>query len=81
MRQQIEARTGRQVAIGAVYATLARLDEYDLVSAKVGEPQAMRGGRARKCYRLTPAGTRALTAATGMLRKMMHGWRPAYTRS
>lgn len=81
VRQQIEERTGRQVAIGAVYSTLSRLDEYELVAAKVGEPTAMRGGRARKCYRLTPAGNRALTAATGMLKKMMHGWRPAPTRS
>lgn len=81
VRQQIEARTGREVAIGAVYSTLARLGEYELVTAKIGEPQARRGGRARKCYRLTPAGTRALTAATGMLKKMMQGWRPAPTRS
>jgi DNA-binding PadR family transcriptional regulator len=76
VRQQIEGRTGRNVAIGAVYATLARLGEQHLVSAAVGEPQAMPGGRALKCYRLTAAGTRALTAATGMLKRMMHGWRP-----
>lgn len=81
VRQQIEARTGRKVAIGAVYATLARLGEQDLVRAEVGQPQAMPGGRARKCYRLTSAGTRALSAATGMLKRMMHGWRPAADRS
>jgi PadR family transcriptional regulator PadR len=81
VRQQIEARTGRQVAIGAVYATLARLEEQGLVAAEVGEPQAFRGGRARKCYRLTAPGTRALSAATSMLKRMMHGWRPAATRS
>ncbi|HET9370673.1 MAG TPA: PadR family transcriptional regulator, partial [Vicinamibacterales bacterium] len=71
VRQQIEARTGRGVAIGAVYATLARLEEQRLVSARVGAPQPVRGGRARKCYRLTPSGDRALAAATGMLKRMM----------
>ena len=77
VRQQIEARTGRGVAIGAVYATLARLEEQRLVSARLGDPQPVRGGRARKCFRLTPAGDRALAAATGMLKRMMAGWRPA----
>jgi DNA-binding PadR family transcriptional regulator len=77
VRQQIEARTGRGVAIGAVYATLARLEEQALVSARLGDPQPVRGGRARKCFRLTPAGDRALAAASGMLKRMMAGWRPA----
>jgi DNA-binding PadR family transcriptional regulator len=80
VRQQIEARTGRAVAIGAVYATLARLEEQRLVSARVGEPQPVRGGRARKCFRLTESGERALAAATGMLKRMMAGWRPAAAR-
>jgi DNA-binding PadR family transcriptional regulator len=77
VRQQIEGRTGRGVAIGAVYATLARLEEQRLVSARLGDPQPVRGGRARKCFRLTPTGDRALAAATGMLKRMMAGWRPA----
>jgi PadR family transcriptional regulator len=76
VRQQIERRTGRRVAIGAVYATLARLDEQGLVTARLGSPQPVRGGRARKCFRLTAPGTRALSAATSMLKRMMAGWRP-----
>jgi PadR family transcriptional regulator len=76
VRQQIETRTGRRVAIGAVYATLARLEEQRLVASRLGDPQPVRGGRARKCYHLTAAGARALAAATGMLRRMMAGWRP-----
>ena len=31
IRREIEARTGRTIVIGAVYATLARLEEKDLV--------------------------------------------------
>ncbi len=76
VRQQIEMRTGRRVAIGAVYATLARLEDQALLTARVGDPQPVPGGRGRKCYRLTPAGSGALAAATGMLKRMMAGWRP-----
>lgn len=80
VRQQIETRTGRRVAIGAVYATLARLEEQRLLTARLGEPQPVPGGRARKTFRLTASGIRALTASTGMLNRMMAGWRPAKAR-
>ncbi len=80
VRQEIEARTGRRVAIGAVYATLARLEQESLLVARVGEPQPVPGGRARKCFRLTGSGVRALAAATGMLKRMMAGWRPETVR-
>ncbi|HKW02933.1 MAG TPA: helix-turn-helix transcriptional regulator [Vicinamibacterales bacterium] len=80
VRQEIEARTGRGVAIGAVYATLARLEGERLLVARVGEPQPVPGGRARKCFRLTASGVRALAAATGMLKRMMAGWRPETAR-
>ena len=81
VRQQIEGRTGRRVAIGAVYATLARLEEQGLVVARVGEAQPIRGGRARKYFRLTGSGDRALAAATAMIKRMMAGWRPETARS
>jgi DNA-binding PadR family transcriptional regulator len=71
VRQLIEARTGRQVAIGAVYATLSRLEEKGLVQFLLGEPDPVPGGRARKIFRLTPAGVRELSASTGMLKRMM----------
>ena len=77
---RIEDRTGRQVAIGAVYATLARLEEKGLVGFLLGRPQPVPGGRARKHFRLTPAGTRALSHSTGMLKRMMAAWRPETAR-
>jgi len=80
VRQEIEARTGRRVAIGAVYATLARLEQESLLTARLDDPQPVPGGRARKCFRLTASGTRALNAATGMLKRMMAGWRSAPAR-
>ena len=76
IRQTIAGRTGRDVAIGAVYATLARLEDKGLVRYELSDPQPVQGGRARKYFTLTPAGTRALAHATTMLTRMMQGWRP-----
>ena len=75
IRQEIERRTGRSVAIGAVYATLARLEEKRLVHYELSDPLPVQGGRARKHYQLTPEGDRALSHAATMLARMMQGWR------
>lgn len=71
IRREIEERSGRRVAIGAVYATLARLAEKDLVTFRISEPLPIQGGRSRKHARLTAAGKRALAASTEMLGKMI----------
>ena len=76
IRREIEARTGRMVAIGAVYATLARLEEKGLVRFHLSDPQPVQGGRARKYFTLTGAGARALQHSTAMLARMMVGLSP-----
>jgi DNA-binding PadR family transcriptional regulator len=75
IRQAIAERTERDVAIGAVYATLARLEEKGLVRHQLSKPMPVQGGRAKKCFTLTAAGERALTHSTAMLARMMQGWR------
>jgi PadR family transcriptional regulator PadR len=75
VRQEITRRTGREIAIGAVYATLSRLEEKGLVRHKLSDPEPVQGGRTRKHFSVTAAGERALTHATRMLSRMMHGWR------
>lgn len=80
VRREIERRTGRDLSIGAVYATLERLEVKGYVSSSVGEPTAERGGRAKRHFRLTPAGKRALAATQRALQRMSAGlprWRPA----
>jgi DNA-binding PadR family transcriptional regulator len=76
IRQEITRRTGRDVAIGAVYATLSRLEEKKLVRYALSDPLPVQGGRTRKCFSLTPSGERALAHSTRMLERMMQGWRP-----
>jgi DNA-binding PadR family transcriptional regulator len=78
IRREIEARTGRTIVIGAVYATLARLEEKALVQFRISDPQPVQGGRARKYFTLTAAGTRALRHSTAMLARMMAGLSPEF---
>jgi PadR family transcriptional regulator, regulatory protein PadR len=63
IRQEIHARSGRDVSINAVYTTLDRLESKGLLRSWVGEPTAQRGGRRRKFYALRPAGLAALRQA------------------
>jgi len=80
IRREIEARTSREIAIGAVYATLGRLGDKGLVTFDLSEPEPVPGGRSRKYFTLTAAGERALAHATSMLERMMAGFRPAAAR-
>ena len=58
--REIECVAGRSVVLGAVYAALDRLDQNRLVSSVVGDPTPERGGRAKRFFRVTPQGMRAV---------------------
>jgi DNA-binding PadR family transcriptional regulator len=73
IRQEIERRAGHDVAIGAIYATLARLEEKRFVAPWLSDPLPIRGGRARKHWKLTPLGERALKNAARSLAGMLDG--------
>lgn len=73
VRREIEERTGRPIAIGALYVTLDRLAEKGFLDFEIAERQPGQRGRARKYCRLTPAGEEALAHSTAMLRQMMDG--------
>lgn len=73
VRQEIEAQTGRDLSIGAVYSTLERLEAKGYVRSYVGAPTAERGGRAKRLFRLEPQGEEALDASQQALRRMTAG--------
>lgn len=60
LREEIEARTGRQVARGALYTALERLETKRCVRSTMSEPLPERGGRSRRYYSVTPPGLTAL---------------------
>jgi PadR family transcriptional regulator PadR len=51
---------GREVALGSVYAALDRLERKGFVTSTLGDPTPERGGRAKRYFRITSPGTRAL---------------------
>lgn len=70
IRVEIDEATGRDVSIGAVYATLQRLEDKGLVTSSQGEPSRERGGRAKRYFALEPAGVEALDEARRMFRRL-----------
>ncbi len=70
VRREIEERTGRNISIGAVYATLERLEAKGYVSSSTGDPTPERGGRAKRMFRLEAAGNRALQISEQTLHSM-----------
>jgi PadR family transcriptional regulator PadR len=72
---EIELQSGREVALGSVYATLERLQEKGLVSSNLGEPTAERGGRAKRYFRVTIKGLREVRETRQALMKLWHGLR------
>ena len=63
IRRDLAARTGRDHSVGAIYTTLGRLEAKGLVESRMTEPLPIRGGRARREFRLLGAGERALREA------------------
>jgi PadR family transcriptional regulator len=62
VQELLERETTRSVSLGAVYAALTRLEEKGLLRSVVVAGEAVRGGRSRRAFALTPTGTRTLNA-------------------
>jgi PadR family transcriptional regulator PadR len=78
IRDEIEKRTGRSVALGAVYTTLLRLEDKGFVATRLGDPTPQRGGRRKKYYRPLAAGRRELATSIDALRRMTRGLTPGF---
>lgn len=63
----------REVVAGAIYATLDRLEQKGLISSRLDEGTPVRGGRARRYYRLTATGISALNESKAALERMWRG--------
>lgn len=76
IRRALEERTGRDVAAGAVYTALGRLENRGLVSSRLAESAPERSGKRRKYYRVLPAGAASLHRSYSDLQIMMDGVLP-----
>jgi len=73
IREEIRLRTGRSVSIGSLYKAIHRLEKRGCVSTSVGDPTAVRGGRAKKLVSIEPAGRTALEESVRALGQMLDG--------
>jgi PadR family transcriptional regulator PadR len=69
VRREIERVTGRDLAIGAVYATLDRLESKGLLASD----RVMGDGSSRRLFEVTPAGARALASTRSMRERLWQG--------
>ena len=69
VRREIEDVTGREVAVGAVYATLDRLEAKQLVVSK----RSRVDGVSRRLFVVTTGGARALAESRAMRDRLWRG--------
>lgn len=81
VRQEIEFRTRREVSIGAVYATLSRLETKGYVKSRRGDPTPERGGRSKRFFRVTAKGVTAVNRTQRALHNMTEGLDPVRSYS
>jgi DNA-binding PadR family transcriptional regulator len=74
--EELQKHTERPVARGAVYMTLDRLEKKGLLTSSLSAPTAERGGRAKRCYRVTRAAVAALKASRRTLLSLWGGLEP-----
>lgn len=76
IRQTLEEAIQRSVSIGAVYATLDRLERKGLVDSWQGEATPERGGRAKRHFKISSTGVKALNDTNLARQKIYDGLEP-----
>jgi len=60
LAEELEERTGKTVTTGAVHASLQRLEKKGFLTSEMGEATAARGGRRKRLFKVTVAGSKIL---------------------
>jgi PadR family transcriptional regulator PadR len=71
--RELEAQAGRAVSRGALYTTLDRLEQKQLVRWKTTPGGDERGRLPRRLYAVTPKGIVAIRSAQRVFRRMTEG--------
>lgn len=61
--KEISSQTGRTVVLSAVHSALHRLEKKGFLYSKLGEASEERGGKRKRLFSLTTAGSKALQEA------------------
>ena len=73
IRAELADRGGRNVAPGALYTALERLEAKRAVTSRMGDPTPQRGGRAKRYVKVTASGMEALNRALQAYERLLDG--------
>jgi len=73
---ELDRQTGRSVSLSAVHAALHRLEEKGMLSSRMGESTAERGGRRKRLFTVTALGSRTLHDIRSMRDQLWHSIAP-----
>ena|SRR5579864_2758478 len=73
IQQELHARIGRWVTLGAIYTTLERLEDKGVVSSRFAASTKGRGGRPRRLFTVRASGVRALHVAQREWKELASG--------
>lgn len=73
IQEELESTAGREASISQIYITLTRLETKGFVSSRMGAPEPVRGGKARRYFAVEPAGVAALNEARARLVSLWDG--------
>ena len=60
IKEEIENRLNRKVSVGAMRTALKRLEKKGYLDSELGEATAIRGGKRKRYFKVTPLGKKAL---------------------
>ena len=78
---EVASRSGRSVSKATVYVALKRLERKGFVSSRLGEATSERGGRAKRYFRLRPAGLKAMRDSRAMLLRLWRDYETVLDRA
>jgi PadR family transcriptional regulator len=79
--EEVASRSGRSVSKATVYVALKRLERKGLVTSRLGEATAERGGRAKRYFKLRASGLQALRESREMYLKLWGDYEPLLDES
>jgi DNA-binding PadR family transcriptional regulator len=75
VRNEIHTQAHVNLSRGTIYVTLDRLEQKGFLASRFSDPTPERGGKARRCFTLKPAGVRALRESQRALASLWAGVR------
>jgi PadR family transcriptional regulator, regulatory protein PadR len=73
IQDEIRRATARDLTLGTIHKTLARLEAKGYIASRIGDAAPHRGGRAKRHYKVTATGLKVLKASLAALKRMAAG--------